>query len=168
MWHIWSDGALWRYFWNWGPSGHCADCREVCGRDLVTPRFSAAARAIDRAAWRCWRRCPAHSTDRPGGLPLSAPIWSLPARCARPNLVSTGARPGALTRPRGGGGQRFSRSCSLAKCAVAVFRDRSKQAIFVTRSGCLSYVTVLVQLLHDRIPRSGLCLRRQIGRSSHL
>jgi hypothetical protein len=33
------------YFRNWGLSGHCADRREVCGCNLATSRFSAAARA---------------------------------------------------------------------------------------------------------------------------
>jgi hypothetical protein len=41
-----------------GVSGHCADCREVCGYNLVTPRFSATGAATP-AAWRCWRRCKA-------------------------------------------------------------------------------------------------------------
>jgi hypothetical protein len=27
-----------------GLNGHCADCREVCGCNLVTPRFSAEVR----------------------------------------------------------------------------------------------------------------------------
>jgi hypothetical protein len=44
------------------------------------------------------------------------------ARCPRLGLVGKGAGPGALTRLRGGGGQGFSRLCSLAMCPVAHFR----------------------------------------------
>ena len=29
-----SDSALRRYFRTWGLSGHCADCREMCGWQL--------------------------------------------------------------------------------------------------------------------------------------
>ena len=35
------DIALRRYFRTWGLSRHCADCREMCGCNLVTPRLSA-------------------------------------------------------------------------------------------------------------------------------
>ena len=67
-----SDSALRRYFRTWGLSRHCADCREVCGCNLVTPRLSAAARAAGLAAWRCWRRCAvprrgSAAWPRPGG-----------------------------------------------------------------------------------------------------
>src|ERR1700736_4312235 len=37
---ITSDSALQRCFRNWGLSEHCADCRELCGCNLVTPRLS--------------------------------------------------------------------------------------------------------------------------------
>ena len=59
LWPMTSDGALRRYFRNWGLSGLCADCREVCGCNLVTPRLSAAAHAAAPAALRRWRRCAA-------------------------------------------------------------------------------------------------------------
>ena len=39
------DSAAGMSFRNWGLSGICADCREICGRDLVTPRLSAATAA---------------------------------------------------------------------------------------------------------------------------
>ena len=57
LWPMTSDSALRRYFRTWGLSGHCADCREMCGRNLVTPRLSAAACAAAPAAWRCSPRC---------------------------------------------------------------------------------------------------------------
>ena len=41
---ITSLAAMQRYFRSWTISGHCADCREACGCNFVTPRFSAAAR----------------------------------------------------------------------------------------------------------------------------
>ena len=40
---------------DWGLRGDCADCCEMCGFNLVTPRLSAAPRAAAPAAWRSSR-----------------------------------------------------------------------------------------------------------------
>jgi hypothetical protein len=39
-----TDIALRRYFRTWGLSRHCADCREMCGCNLVTPRSIGGSR----------------------------------------------------------------------------------------------------------------------------
>ena len=39
LWPMTSDSALRRYFRTWGLSRHCADCREMCGCNLVAPRL---------------------------------------------------------------------------------------------------------------------------------
>jgi hypothetical protein len=41
-----TDIALRRYFRTWGLSRHCADCREMCGCNLVTPRLSAGPQQL--------------------------------------------------------------------------------------------------------------------------
>ena len=59
-WPFATDSALQRYFRNWGLSGHCADCRELCGCNLVTPaQHLRQLREVRRHAPRfvlgqCW------------------------------------------------------------------------------------------------------------------
>jgi hypothetical protein len=45
-WPMTTDIALRRYFRTWGLSRHCADCREMCGCNLVTPRLSAGPQQL--------------------------------------------------------------------------------------------------------------------------